>query len=106
VKMIKKVVEDALTLPNETNRLGNIYVLKGDGTIEKRQVQTGIKLNDVYEITSDAEEGELVIYEPTNIRNNTTFFTPLEFSEMRKSALKKLGKKEIFKSVGRGLLSR
>lgn len=106
VKMIKKEVEDALTLPNETNRLGNIYVLKGDGTIEKRQVQTGIKVNGVYEITSEAEEGELVIYEPTNIRNNTTFFTPIEFSEMRKGDLKKLGKKEIFKSVGRGLLSR
>ncbi|MGG0716191.1 efflux RND transporter periplasmic adaptor subunit [Robertmurraya massiliosenegalensis] len=106
VKIITEEVEDALTLPRETNRLGDIYVLKSNGTIEKRPVQMGITINGVYEITSEAEEGELVVNEPTRIRNNTSFFTPLVLSEMSTQELKEMGKKEILKYLGRGLLNR
>lgn len=106
VKIITEEVVDALTLPRETNRLGEIYVLKSNGTIEKRPVQMGITINGVYEITSEAEEGELVVYEPTRIRNNISFFTPLDLSHMSTQELKEMDKTEILKYLGRGLLSR
>lgn len=58
VKIITKEVDDALTLPAGTIRNGYVYVLKPNGTIEKRKVKTGIKVNGIYEITGKIENGE------------------------------------------------
>lgn len=106
LKIITHEVEDALTLPETAIHRGNIYVLKGDGTIEKRPVETGLEVNGIHEITSDLEAGEYVIKEPRTIKNKTDFFTPVEISKMKKKDFKDMRKKEIFRYIGRGFLSR
>lgn len=106
VKVIVREVENALTLPKKAIRNGKIYVLKGNGTIEERKVETGVYVNDVFEITSEVAEGELVIYEPAKIKHNTRFFTPVELRRLEKKSLKEIGKKEALKYFAKGLLSR
>ncbi|WP_449620843.1 efflux RND transporter periplasmic adaptor subunit [Robertmurraya sp. Marseille-Q9965] len=106
LKITTLEVEDALTLPDETIHVGNIYVLKDDGTIEKRKVKTGIEINGIHEISSKAELDELVVYEPGNLKNKTTFFTPIDIAKMKKKDFKDMSKKEIFRYLGRGLLTR
>lgn len=106
IKITTTEVEDALTLPSETIRAGHIYVLKDNGTIEKHKVKTGIEINGVHEITSKAEVDELVVYEPGKLKNKTSFFTPIDIAKMKKKDFKDMGKKEIFRYLGRGLLTR
>lgn len=106
IKITTTEIEDALTLPSEAIRVGNIYVLKEDGTIEKRKVKTGIEINGIHEITSKAELDELVVYEPGNLKNKTAFFTPIDIAKMKKKDFKDMSKKEILRYLGRGLLTR
>lgn len=106
LKIITKEVENALILPGKAIRGGNIYVLKTDGTVEKRPVETGIEVGKVVEITSEVEEGELVVSDPSNLKNKIAFFTPVEVSKIKKSNFQELGKKEMFRYLGRGLLSK
>lgn len=106
LRIILKEVEDALTLGKDTIKGKNIFVLKGDGTIEKRSVETGMEVGPTVQITSEIEKGELVVAEPGTIRNKSAFFTPIEVSKLEKSSLRELGKKGVFRYLGRGLLSR
>ncbi|TKC16969.1 efflux RND transporter periplasmic adaptor subunit [Robertmurraya kyonggiensis] len=106
IKITTSEVEDALTLPSKAIRAGHIYIFKDDGTIEKRKVKTGIEINNIHEITSKAEADELVVLEPGNLKNKTVFFTPIDISKMKKKDFKDMGKKEIFRYLGRGLLTR
>jgi HlyD family secretion protein len=106
IKIITKEVENALTVSEKTMRDHSIFVLKGNGTIEKRPIETGIEVNNVHEVTSDVEKGELIVLNPSKIRNNTTFFTQVDISDMKKKDFTQMGKKEILKYVGRGILSR
>lgn len=106
IKITTIEIEDALTLPSETIRVGNIYVLKEDGTIEKRKVKTGTEINGINEISSKAELDELVVYEPGNLKNKTAFFTPIDIAKMKKKDFRDMSQKEIFRYLGRGLLTR
>lgn len=106
IKITTTEVEDALTLPRDTIRAGQIYVLKDDGMIEKRKVKTGIEINGIHEITSKAEVDELVVYEPSNLKNKTAFFTPIDIAKMKKTDFKEMSKKEILRYLGKGLLTR
>ncbi|MEQ2528563.1 hypothetical protein WMO40_17910 [Bacillaceae bacterium CLA-AA-H227] len=106
IKITTTEVENALTLPTETIRAGHIYILKEEGTIEKRKVKTGIEINGIHEITSKAEVDELVVNEPGNVKNKTAFFTPIDIAKMKKKDFKDMSKKEIFRYLGRGLLTR
>lgn len=106
MKIITKEVENALTVTGKAMRDKSIFVLKGNGTIEKRPIETGIEVNDVHEVTSEVQEGELIVLNPSKIRNNTTFFTQVNISNMKKKDFTQMGKKEILKYVGKGFLSR
>lgn len=106
MKIITKEVEDALTIPESAIRKGYMYVLKGNGTIEKRPTETGIKVNNTYEITSEAEKGELIVNNPSIMKTNSSFFTPIELGKMKKNDFKDMGKKELLKYIGKGFLSR
>lgn len=105
LKIITNEVEDALTLPKETIRKGTIYVLNGNGKIEKRKIETGLKVNGIYEIIGEVNEGEFVLHNPTNLKNKTAFFTPLELSKIKKKDLQEMRKKDILRYLGRGLLN-
>ncbi|MDQ0154265.1 hypothetical protein [Robertmurraya andreesenii] len=105
LKIVIKEVEDARTLPADTIRNGYIYALKQNGKIEKRKIKTGIMVNGIYEITENVEKGELVLNNPSNIKNKTAFFTPIEVSKVKKKDLQGMRKKEILKYLGQGLLS-
>lgn len=106
MKIVVEEVEDALTAPVDSLKNDFIYVLKGEGRIEKREVETGISLNHVTEILGEAEAGEFIVKNPGRIKNNTVFYTPMDVGKMAKKDLKELGKKEIFRYLGRGLLTR
>lgn len=105
VKIVLDEVEDGLTLPAKAVRGGNIYVLRGNGRIEKRTVETGLSVGKTEEIRSGAEEGELAILNPGPIKDNTVFFTPIEIDEMNKDAFREFGKKMIIHYIARGLLT-
>lgn len=106
LRIITKEVENALTLAKSTVKSGSIYVLGANGKIQKRPVETGIKIGKIFEITNNVNEGELVVQHPGNMKNNAMFFTPVELGKMKKSSLQELGKKEILRYIGRGLLKR
>ncbi len=57
----QNVLRLPVTAVNPRNGRATVEVLKGDGTVESRQVTTGLKGDDDVEITSGLTEGEKVV---------------------------------------------
>ncbi|WP_045522455.1 efflux RND transporter periplasmic adaptor subunit [Neobacillus niacini] len=109
LKIIKQEVNNVLTVPYKSIKnkeaKSYIYVLQQNGTIEKRSIQTGMHVNQVQEVKEGAEKGELIVFQPSTLKNNAPFFTPLNTKEIETNLIGKMEKNEILRYIGRGFLS-
>lgn len=109
LKIVTNEINDALTVSTkgikEKGAKSYIYVIMPNGTIERRQIETGLHLNHVKEIKANAEKGEKVVLTATTLKQNTKFYTALNVKQLEKQAFKKLGKKESLKLVVRGFVT-
>lgn len=106
MKITLKKVEDAITVPAKALIGDYLYVLKPNGMIERRTVETGLSVHGVRELISEAEVGEIIAFQPGKFKNNTAFFTPIDVSKVSKHEMKEMGKKETLRYLGRGILTR
>lgn len=108
LKIITNEINDALTASTKaTQEKGTktyVYVMMPNGTIERRQVDTGLQLNHVEEIKTNVEKGEKLVLTANTLKNNTKFFTSLEPKKLEKSVFKEMGKKAAFKEFVKGVL--
>lgn len=83
-----------------------INILTQSGTIEKREIQTGIKVNGKVEIKSGAEAGEIAVIHknPQSLTNGSKFITPIKFNKLDKPVSADI--KKNWKYILEGFLSR
>ncbi|MGI8385676.1 efflux RND transporter periplasmic adaptor subunit [Robertmurraya sp. P23] len=109
LKIITNEVQNALTVSTnaikEKGAKTYIYVMMPNGTIERRQVETGLHLNHVKEIVSSAIKDEKVVISSNTLRNNTKFYTSLQPKRLEKKAFQELGKKESLKLALKGFVT-
>ncbi|PAE44669.1 efflux RND transporter periplasmic adaptor subunit [Bacillus sp. 7884-1] len=109
LNIIKKEVNNVLTVPRISIKKivakSYIYVLQQDGTIEKRTIQKGIHVNQVQELKAGVEKGELIVFQPSTLKNNVPFFTPINTKQIETELIGKMGEKEIIRYIGRGFLT-
>ncbi|AYA78099.1 hypothetical protein DOE78_23350 [Bacillus sp. Y1] len=108
LKIITNEINDALTVStNSIKKKGTksyMYVMMANGTIERRQIETGLQLNHVKEIKANAQEGEKVVLTANTLKNKNHFFTSLQPKKLTKSVFKEIGKRQALKLVVKGLL--
>jgi HlyD family secretion protein len=109
LKIITNEVNDALTLTTkaikEKGANSYVYVLMANGTIQRRQIETGVHLNHVKEIKTNVEEGEKVVLTANTLRNKMKFYTSLQPKKLKKSDFKEMGKRKAMKTALKGFVS-
>ncbi|CAH0347212.1 efflux RND transporter periplasmic adaptor subunit [Bacillus sp. CECT 9360] len=84
-----------------------VYRLTSKGQVNKQNIAKGLSFDGKQEIKSGVKLEDVVILEPDNkLQNHSLFITPLDMSEIKKSSLKKLPKKEIVRYLLIGLLEK
>lgn len=82
-----------------------VYVMMENGKIERRQVETGLKLNHVEELKSNVKKGEKLVVTANTLKDNTKYFTSLQPKKLKKATFKEMGKKQALKTVLKGSLT-
>ncbi|WP_338450164.1 hypothetical protein R4Z09_29270 [Niallia oryzisoli] len=109
VKIVKKAVANALTVPYESikknGKVKQVYMLK-NGKVQKQKVTTGLRVNNVQQITKGLKEGEILAQEPLSYSKGTPpFYTPMQVKKWEKDMYQNTRKKEMLKQLGKGFLS-
>ncbi len=109
LKIITNEINDALTVSTksiqEKGTKSYVYVMTGNGTIERRQIETGLQLNHVKEIKTNVEEGEKVVLTSNTLKNKTKFYTSLQPKKLKKRDFKDMGKRKALKTALKGFVS-
>jgi HlyD family secretion protein len=109
LKIITNEINDALTVATKAIKdkgtKSYIYVMMPNGTIQRRQVKTGLELNHVKEIKANAELNEKVVLTANVLKNKTSFFTSLQPKKLKKNDFKKMGKRKALKTALKGFVS-
>jgi HlyD family secretion protein len=109
LKIITNEINDALTVATKALKdkgtKSYIYVMMSNGTIQRRQVETGIELNHVKEIKSNADLNEKVVLTANVLKNKTSFYTSLQPKKLKKNDFKKMGKRKALKTALKGFVS-
>ncbi|WP_282140927.1 efflux RND transporter periplasmic adaptor subunit [Cytobacillus oceanisediminis] len=111
VRIVTNEVIDTLTVPAEAVKKANkgkyTYVIQTNGRVERKKIETGIKVNQTLEVKEGVENGEIILLErPPFLKTGFPFITSMEPKKLKKKDLKELGKKDMLKYAARGLLSR
>ena len=112
VSIITEAIEGVLIVPKQTilneEKKSYVWIITTSGLLEKIEIQTGLSVKDKIQIKSGVEKGELVVRNPQTIQKGEgpTFITPLDFSKLEISEIKKMGKKQISKYMLKGILIR
>jgi HlyD family secretion protein len=109
LKIITNEVTDALTVTTkaiiEKQAKSYMYVMMPNGTVERRQIETGLHLNHVKEVKANAEEGEKVVLAANSLKNQSRFYTSIQPEKLKKKDFKKMGKRQALKTALKGLVS-
>lgn len=109
IKIITNEISDALTASTKATKEKGaqtyVYVMMANGTIERREVETGIQLNHVHEIKTNVEKSEKLVTSANTLKNNTKYYTSLEPKKLKKHAFIEMGKKQALKQVLKGFVS-
>ncbi len=112
VSIITEAIDGALLVPKKTivkeKKKTYIWIITTSGLLEKREIKTGLSYKNKIQIQSGVEKGELVVSKPDKIQKGEgpTFITPLDFTKLEISEIKKMRKKEISKYILKGILLR
>ncbi|TVP74922.1 MAG: hypothetical protein EA352_09570, partial [Gemmatimonadales bacterium] len=61
------VVEEVIRVPSQAVRDGGVWVVLDDDTVEFREVEVGLRNDEMVEITGGLEEGETVVTEGASL---------------------------------------
>ncbi|MCA1026311.1 efflux RND transporter periplasmic adaptor subunit [Cytobacillus kochii] len=111
VKIVTNEVQGATTVPvktiKHTDKKQVSYILGAGGYVERRQLDTGMKLDHTVEVQKGVEAGELIVLDrPLLIKSNHPFITPLSPTKNTKASYGAMSGMEIFKTISKGFLSR
>lgn len=110
LKIITNEVNDALTISTKAIREKGtesyIYVLLANGTIERRSIETGIELNQVKEIKTNAEKDEKVVLSANTLKDKAEFYTSLHPKKLSASTFKEMGKRNALKTALKGFVTK
>ncbi|MBU8881142.1 RND transporter [Bacillus sp. FJAT-29790] len=110
LSIITKEANNAIIVPHESidknKKKQFVYILNHTGTIEKREIQTGLLVNGKQEITSGLKQDEYIVARALDIqlKGKNAFITPLKTESLSKKDLKKNIKTD-WKYILRGFVS-
>ncbi|WP_174734303.1 efflux RND transporter periplasmic adaptor subunit [Mesobacillus harenae] len=105
VSVVTDEVLDVVTLGERSVEIdGNAsqaYVLTSAGTIEQRELSTGLYHNGTYQVKKGIKTGEMIITDPARIKQNqAAFITPLKTADLQQSTFASQTKKNLLRYVG------
>ncbi|KML43184.1 efflux RND transporter periplasmic adaptor subunit [Cytobacillus firmus] len=111
LRIVTNEVENTMTVPAQAVKKAKkgtyTYAIQQNGRLERKGIETGLKIGQTQEVKEGVEKGELVLLDrPPFLKTGFPFATPLEVAKLKKKDLKDLRKKDMLKYAARGLLSR
>ena len=110
VDIITKQVDGVVTTLEDgliREKKSYVWTMNEDGKIDRHEVETGLKENNLIEIQKGLEAGEWVAYQPKDeFRRNSTFFTPLKSQDLDVSQIWHSDQESIVNYGLLGLLAR
>lgn len=112
LSFITKEINGALMVLKETivkeKKDSFIWVITASGSLEKREIKTGLSSKGKVQIKSGAEKDEIIVSEPKSIQKGEgpTFISPLNLVKLESAELKQMRKKQISKYILKGILIR
>ncbi|SHP74341.1 efflux transporter, RND family, MFP subunit [Mycobacteroides abscessus subsp. abscessus] len=108
LKIIMNEVYDALTVSTKAIKdkgtTSYAYTMLANGTIERREIETGLYLNEIKEVKTNLVEGDKIVVTANTLKHGTKYYTSLKLKKLEKQSFVKLGKKESLKIVLKGIL--
>ena len=110
VKVITEEQRDVVTIPNtailKKNKKSYAVILNKQGLLERRQIQTGLHVDGVYQVISGVETGEAIVIDPYRlIMKHGSFITPINADHVKKKPWNELSRTEKIKYTLIGFLS-
>ncbi|MET1029359.1 MAG: hypothetical protein ABWX97_00200, partial [Domibacillus tundrae] len=110
VKVITAEQPDVVTIPNtailKKNKKSYAVILNKQGLLERRQIETGLHVDGVYQVVSGVETGEAIVIDPYDlIMQRGPFITPVNADHVKKKPWNELSRTEKVKYALMGFLS-
>lgn len=110
VKVITAEQPDVVTIPNtailKKNKKSYAVILNKLGLLERRQIETGLHVDGVYQVVSGVETGEAIVIDPYDlIMQRGPFITPVNADHVKKKPWNELSRTEKVKYALMGFLS-
>ncbi|PAE25753.1 efflux RND transporter periplasmic adaptor subunit [Bacillus sp. 7894-2] len=111
LRIVTNEVENTLTIPAQAvkreKKGAYTYAIQQNGRLERKVIETGLKIGQTQEVKEGVEKGELVLLDrPPFLKSGFPFATPMEPAKLKKKDVKDLRKKDMLKYAARGFLSR
>jgi len=112
LSFITEAIDGVLMVPMQTvvneGKKSYIWIITIGGLLEKREIKTGLSLNDEIQIKSGVEKGELVVSKPSMVQKGEgpTLISPMDVAKLDISEIKKMKDKQIYKYIIKGILIR
>ncbi|KAF0819568.1 MULTISPECIES: efflux RND transporter periplasmic adaptor subunit [Cytobacillus] len=111
LRIVTNEVENTLTVPVQAVKMvkkgAYTYAIQQNGKLERRTIETGLKIGKTQEVKEGVVKGELVLLDrPPFLKSGFPFITPFEVSKLKKKNFTELRKKDMLKYASRGFLSR
>jgi HlyD family secretion protein len=110
VKVITAEEPNVVTIPNtvilKKNKKSYAVIMNTNGLLERRQIETGLHVDGVYEVVSGVETGEAIVINPYElIMEHGSFITPINADHVKKKPWNELSRTEKMKYALIGFLS-
>lgn len=110
VQVVTEEQPDVVTIPNTAiltkNKKTYVVVATDRGRLERRQIETGLHVDGVYQVVSGVEDGEVIVIDPYSlVMKHGPFITPINADHVKKKPWSELSRTEKMKYALMGFLS-
>lgn len=110
VQVVTEEQPDVVTIPNTAiltkNKKTYVVVATDRGRLERRQIETGLHVDGVYQVVSGVEDGEVIVIDPYSlVMKHGPFITPINADHVKKKPWNELSRTEKMKYALMGFLS-
>ncbi|MFD1039120.1 efflux RND transporter periplasmic adaptor subunit [Virgibacillus byunsanensis] len=107
IEIIMKESNDATAVLNEHISNGELWIMTNKGKLINQEIQTGIQMNNIWEVTRGAEPDEwLAVPNQEKFKSGSTFITPLNWKQIKWRKLTEFENISWKKQFVIGILSR
>lgn len=111
VSFITKEVNGALMIPKQSvfkkKKQSYVWIITTKGTLEKREIKTGIAFGPKVEVKSGVEEGEIIVSESKSIQKGEgATISPMNLAKLEMAEIQQIRKKHILTYMLKGFLIR